>query len=70
MMSIFAATCRYSDHAYSATQQANHISKKQCEWKATHEAANGPDGLCLNERSGQTLSCHNQGSCITENYAT
>jgi len=38
MMIICAATCRYSDHAYSATQQANHISKKQCEWKATHEA--------------------------------
>ena len=44
--------------------------QKQCEWRATHEAANVSDVLCLNELSGQTLYCHKQGSNITQNYAT
>ena len=63
MMIIFASTCRYSDHAYSATQQANHISKKQCEWKATHEAANGPCDLCLNALVHTCTLRSTQASC-------
>ena len=70
--------CRYSDHASVDSTRSNHeskqsskyISKKECEWKATHEAVNDADVLCLNELSGQTVSCHKQGSCITQNYAT
>ena len=59
-----------SIYIHESKQSSKYISKKPCEWKATHEAANGPDVLCLNELSGQTLSCHNHRSCITQNYAT
>ena len=79
MMPMHADICRYWDHAYLATRsgaimkasnQANTQAKSGVSGEQRTNLPMCPDVLCLNELSGQTLSCHKQGSCITQNYAT
>ena len=52
-----------SIYIHESKQSSKYISKKQCEWKATHEAANGPCDLCLNALVHTCTLRSTQASC-------